>query len=104
MNLEERKSNIYYDKKGKQILVGDLLKVFHFRAKKKIYYMYHVVIMEETASFPVMAGKDYYADTPHYRLYVLCNNEQRIYRTAEIIGEKDRQTKRIKIKPLNDTP
>lgn len=100
-NLEYRKSNIYYDKKGKQILVGDLLKTFHFRTKHKIYYMYHVVVIEETTIFPVMAIKDYNSNKPHCRMYVLAN-ENRVYLDAEIISERDYQTKRLKIK-INDS-
>lgn len=98
MTLEERKNNIYYDKKGKQILEGDLLKVFHFRSGRRNYYMYHVVVMDNRNSFPVLSCKAHYADKPHYRLYVVCNNEKRVYYDAEIIGEKDLQTKRLKIK------
>lgn len=100
MNLEERKNNTYFDKKGKQILVGDLLKVFHFRSGKRNYYIYQVVVMEDTPPFPVMACKAYYADKPHYRLFQVCNNAQRVYLDAEIIDYKDVETnsKRLKIK------
>ena len=99
MTLEERKDNIYYDKKGRQILAGDLLKVFHFyRTKKRKEYMYHVVVMEETKDFPVMAAKDHWAEKPHCRLYTLCNNENRVYHDAEIIAVRDWETKRKKIK------
>lgn len=98
MTLEERKDNTYYDQKGKQILVGDLLKVYHFTVRKRIYYMYHVAVMEETKDFPVMAVKGHYADKPHCRLYVVANNEQRVYKTAKIISELDFETKRKRIK------
>lgn len=98
MTLEERKDNTYYDQTGKQILVGDLLKVFHFRSRSRNYYMFHVVVMEETEPFPVMAVKEHYADKPHCRLYVVANNQQRVYFDAKIIGTKDWQTKRKKIK------
>jgi len=100
MDLEGRKSNIYFDKTGKQILPGDLLKIFHFRTKGKIYYMYHVAVIEDTNDFPVMAAKCYSSDKPHYRFYVLCDNEQRIYKRAQIVSEFDYLTKRIKIKPI----
>ena len=40
MTLEKRKDNTYFDQTGKQILVGDLLKVFHFRSGKRNYYFY----------------------------------------------------------------
>lgn len=102
MTLEERKDNTYFDKKGRQIFEGDLLKVYHFRSGrkgKKVHYMYHVVVMEETRDFPVMAGRDYYAEKPHYRLYVTCNSDKRTYRDAEIIATKDWKTKRLRIKP-----
>lgn len=98
MTLEERKDNTYYDKKGKQILVGDLLKVFHFYKGKRAQYMYHIVVMEDNENFPVMAAKDYWAEKPHCRLYSLCNNENRVHHNAEIIGVRDWQTKRKKIK------
>jgi len=77
-------------------MVGDLLKVFHFRSGKRNQYMYHVVVMEETKAFPVMACKSHYSDSPHYRLYVVA--PQRIYFDAKIIGVKDWQTKRLKVK------
>jgi hypothetical protein len=98
MTIEERKDNIYFDKTGKQILVGDLLKVFHFKSRNKNYYMYHVVVMEETPPFPVMALKSHYADKPHYRMFTVANNNKRVYYNAKIIGEKDTETKRNKIK------
>jgi hypothetical protein len=98
MDLEGRKSNIYFDKTGKQILEGDLLQIFHFRTKKKIWYMYHTVVIEDTKDFPVMACRAHYASKPHYRLYTICDNEQRVYYAAKIIDERDFQTKRLKIK------
>lgn len=101
MTLEERKDNTYFDKTGKQILVGDLLQVFHFRTRKKIHYMYHTVVMEETKDFPVLALRSHYADKPHYRLLSVCNN-QRVYMSAKIIDEKDFETKRLKIKIVNE--
>ena len=97
MNLEGRKNNTYFDKTGKQILVGDLLKVYHFGKGNRTHYMYHVVVMEES-DFPVMAARDYTANKPHYRLHVLCDNEQRVYKSAKIIGEHDWETKRQRIK------
>ena len=96
MTLEERKDNTYYDQSGRQILVGDLLKVFHYRISKKTTYMFQVVVMEETIDFPVMAVKAHYADKPHCRMYVLAKN--RIYKEAEIIGTKDWETKRNNLK------
>ncbi len=98
MTLEERKDNTYFDKKGKQILVNDLLKIFHFKSRNKIYYMYHAVVMEETNDFPVMAIQNYCSNKPHCRMYVLANNEQRVFKNAEIINTMDFQTKRQKIK------
>jgi hypothetical protein len=102
MNLEQRKDNTYFDKTGKQVLVGDLLKVFHFRSRNKDYYMYHVVVMEETKDFPVMAVKDYYSDKPHCRMLSLAMNEQRVYFNAKIIAVRDWETKRLRIKPIED--
>lgn len=98
MNLEERKNNTYFDKKGKQILEGDLLKVFHFKSGRRKFYMYHVVVIEQNDDFPVMACKSHYSDKPHYRLYVVADNEQRIFKAAEIISEKDFESERLKIK------
>lgn len=96
--LEQRMNNVYFDKTGKQILEGDLLQVFHFRTRKKIYYMYHVATMENTNNFPVMGGRDYNSNKVHYRFYSVTRNEHRIYLEAKIIHEKDWQTKRLKIK------
>ncbi|WP_027380816.1 hypothetical protein [Chryseobacterium daeguense] len=98
MDLEGRKNNIYFDKTGKQILVGDLLQVFHFKTRSKFHYMYHVAVMEEGKDFPVLALRNYDKEKPHYRLFQVCNNEQRIYHAAKIISEKDFQTIRLKIK------
>lgn len=98
MNLEERKSNIYFDKTGKQILEGDLLQIYHFRTKSKIHYMYHVAVMEETKDFPVLALRTHYNEKPHYRLFQVCNNDLRIYADAKIIGERDFETKRLKLR------
>jgi hypothetical protein len=98
MNLEGRKDNTYYDQTGKQILVGDLLKVYHFGKGNRTQYMYHVAVMEETQDFPVMALRCYTKDKPHYRLYVVCDNEQRVYRTAKIINMHDWESKRKRIK------
>jgi len=98
MDLEGRKNNEYFDSTGKQILVGDLLEVFHFRTKRKIFYMHHVAVMEETSPFPVMAMRCYHKTKPHYRLYVVCDNPQRVYFGARIINEIDFQAKRKKIK------
>lgn len=100
MTSAERMDNLYFDKNGIQILEGDLLKVFHFRKGRRTYYMYHIVVMEQL-DFPemtVMSAKDYWADKPHYRLYVLCNNPQRLYFDAEIIYKKNWKSNRKKIK------
>lgn len=101
LSLESRKDNTYYDKNGKQILVGDLLKVFHFiGARRKKHYMYQVVVMEDSdipkdsVRFPVMAVSDYLPNSkPHCRMYVIAN-EDRVYETAEIVQELDFETKR----------
>lgn len=98
MTSEKLKDNTYYDQTGKQILVGDLLKVYHFTSGKRNTYMYHVVVMEETQDFPVMAVKGHYADKPHCRMYVCAYNQNRVYKTAKIIGVKDWETKRKRIK------
>lgn len=98
MNLEERKNNTYFDRSGKQILVGDLLKVDHFQVGKRKYYMHQVVVLEDTNEFPVFSLKDYEADKPHYRMYVVCNNTHRVFFGAKIIAVKDWQTKRKRIK------
>lgn len=89
--------NTFYDKTGKQILVGDLLKVFHFRVRNRNYYMFHVVVMDEAKDFPAMACKEHFADKPHYRMQIVANNPQRIYLDAKIIATKDWETKRKKI-------
>lgn len=96
MTLEERKDNTYYDKKGRQILERDLLKIFHFKIRNRNYYMYHVVVMDDQQGEKFMACKDYYKDKPHYCLSLITQN--RIYKDAEIIAEKDWETKRLKIK------
>ncbi len=100
MDLEGRKNNEYFDQTGKQILVGDLLKVYHFGSGNRTQYMYHVAVMEETKDFPVMAARCYTKYKPHYRLYVLCDNEQRVYKTAKIINMHDWETKRKRIKVI----
>lgn len=98
MTLEGRMNNVYFDCTGKQILVGDLLKVYHYGSGNQTRYMYHVAVMEETKDFPVMSVRDYDSVTPHCRMYVVADNEQRVIYRAKIIHEKDWQTKRQKIK------
>lgn len=95
--LDILKDNTYYDQTGKQILVGDLLKVYHFGSGNRTQYMYFVVVMEETIDFPVMANRIHYSEKPHVRMYVLANKETRIYETAKIIGTRDWETKRKRI-------
>ncbi len=94
--LEFLKDNTYYDKTGKQILVGDLLKVFHFKVKNRTHYMYHVAVMEETKDFPVMAVSAHWTTKPHCRMYAVA--KERIYKSAKIISELDFETKRKRIK------
>ena len=62
------------------------------------YYMYHVVVMEEIEPFPVLSIKGYHSEKPHCRLFVLCDNEQRVFKGAKIIHKIDSTTKRQKIK------
>ncbi len=100
MDIEFRKNNTYFDRTGTQILVGDLLKVYHFTVGKKIYYMYHVAEMEESGDFPVMSVADYRGEKPHCRMYVLCNNSQRVYKDAKILNKFDIISERKKIKIL----
>lgn len=92
------KDNTYYDQTGKQILVGDLMKVFHFMRGKRTQYVYHVVVMEETADFPIMAVSAPDTTKPHCRMHIAADKD-RIYRTAKIIYERDWETKRKRIKP-----
>lgn len=98
MTIEQIKNNTYFDQTGKQILVGDLLKVFHFRSKKRNYYMYLVVVMEQTKDFPIMACKAHYAEKPHCKMFTVAMNSQRVFKNAKIIATKDWETKRLKIK------
>lgn len=98
LSEENRRSNTYYDKTGKQILEGDLLKVLHFNSRGKKHWMYHVAVIEDARDFPVMSGRGYDSTTPHYRFYVVATNKRIIPETT-IIYEKDWETKRLKIKP-----
>lgn len=100
MTLEGRKDNTYYDQTGRQILAGDLLKVFHFKSEKISHYIYLVVVMEESQDFPVMAMCDYWNPKPYYRMYVAADNEQRVYKDAEIIAMKDNDTERKQIEVI----
>jgi hypothetical protein len=99
--LDILKDNTYYDQTGKQILVGDLLKVYHFNRGKRKYYMYHVAVMEETKDFPVMAVSTHNTTKPHCRMYVCANKNSRIYESAKIIHEHDWETKRKRVKIVN---
>lgn len=101
MNIDQNKDKTYFDKSGKEILIGDLLKVFHFKSRNKTYYMHHVVVMEQTKDGEVMAVASHWKNIPHCRMSVCCNNAQRVYKTAKIIGEKDWETKRKRIKIQN---
>lgn len=78
-------------------MVGDLLKVFHFRSRNRNYFMYHVAVMEDTKDFPVLAGADYTTpDKPHYRMYVICL-DSRVFVEAIIVHKNDWKSKRLKI-------
>ena len=101
--IKRIKDNTYFDQTGKQILVGDLLKVFHFRSGKRNYYYHRVVVLEDFKDFPVMALKAHYADKPHYKMFVVANNPQRVYFSAKIVDTLDWQTKRKRIKITNQT-
>ncbi len=97
-DLEFRKDNTYYDQTGTQIIAGDLLRVFHFRTRGKIYYMYHVAVIEETKDFPVMSGASYdTTNKPHYRFYVI-SSENRIFEDAKIVFKNDLKAERKKVK------
>jgi hypothetical protein len=90
--------NLFFDKKGKQILEGDLLKVFHFRTRSKIYYTYNVVVKVQNEKGEFFMIKDYSADKPHCLLWVAASNSERIFKKAEIIaGDWQAKRKRIKI-------
>lgn len=99
MTLEQRKDNTYFDQTGKQIIAGDLLKVYRGRRGRKKHYDYQVVVMEQS-TFPVLALKDYNAEKPHARLYIFADNEQRVFADALIIDVRDVETIRKKIKVL----
>lgn len=94
----DRFDNTYFDQTGRQILVGDLLQVYHFRTRRKIHYMHHVVVMEEAEPSSVMALRSYEAEKPHYRMFNVAMNPQRVYHSAKIIDEYDWETPRKKIK------
>jgi hypothetical protein len=92
-----RFENTYYDKDGKQILVGDLLRVDHFKNGNKMHYMYHVPVMEDTKDGQVMSLRSYYGVKPHVRMFVVSDELGWIY-NAKIISTLDFQTRRKLIK------
>ena len=47
--------NKIYDKTGREIKLFDVIKIFHFRTKRKKYYMYKHVVGERTTQ-----GTDYF--------------------------------------------
>lgn len=96
--IEILKNNTYFDKTGTQILVGDLLKVYHYGSGNKTRYMYHVVEMEQTPDFSVMALAGYRGQKTHCRMYVVCDKKTRVYKTAKIIYKGDFETQRKKYK------
>ncbi len=63
MNLHN--SKIVYDKRGIEVCVGDVLKVFHFTGgRRKKYYMYKIAVIRDgylLAADAVQLGKDYTA-------------------------------------------
>ena len=80
-------------------MVGDLLKVLHFGSGNRTQYMYHVAVIEETDWIFRNGCKDAIQKIkPHYRLYVLCDNEQRVYKTAKIVNMHDWETKESGLK------
>ena len=84
---------IIYDKKGRQILEKDLLKVYHFGFKRK-HYMYHVATKDKDGYWK---GRCYTEDVPHYNLAAV-TDENYILKSYEIINMHDWETKRQKIK------
>jgi hypothetical protein len=76
------------------------LKIYHFGSGNKTQYVYHVAVMEETNDFPVMALRCYTENKPHCRMYVLADNERRMYEKAEIINMHDYRSARKKINSL----
>ena len=66
----------YYDKNGREIKEGHLIKTYHFTgARKKKYYMYHVATLEKDGdNIGYWGAREYYKDRPHYWLKAVANH------------------------------
>ena len=91
----------YYDQSGNEIHEGDLLKVFHFKTRHKIYYMYHVAIRQDVDGVLWWSGKDYnrHDGKGHYWFLATANKETGIMQGVQIINrakwDENFKTKRI---------
>ena len=61
-----------YDECGNRIKEGDLLEIFHFRAKRRSkQYMYQIVVIEDG----YFKAKDYSKEKSHYALAVVADDK-----------------------------
>lgn len=70
-----------YDKKRIPIKIGDMIKVFHFKGRNRVYYMYKQVDIRDGFLY----GKHYpFTFQDGYDLQSQCD-ENGVYQNAEII-------------------
>ena len=83
----------YFDKAGNQIMENDLLQVYHFRERRrrKVHYMYHVVVLEEFKGKKYWSGREYFKEgnRGHYFLRAVADKETRKINHSLIIDSAD---------------
>jgi hypothetical protein len=88
--------DFYYDERWNEIHEGDLLRVWHFRGRRKrIYYMYHIAIKQNISKTGTTfqdnywwAGKDYNRNDGkgHYWLKAMANPETGVIKGCRVIA------------------
>lgn len=83
-----------YDETGKQILPGDLLKVYHYTARRnrKKHYLYKIALNYEG----YWGANDF--DAEDKSRHILQFDQRNVCVGAKVVYEKDWETKRKKIK------
>lgn len=78
----------YYDKNYLEIEEGDLLKVYHFKAPNRLYFMYQIAVLDNKGYWK---GKSYHVEDNevHYRLLSLANKETRVMPSVEIVCKEN---------------
>jgi hypothetical protein len=82
----------YFDEAGNEIMEGDLLRVWHFRERRrrKIHYMYQIAVLVESKGNYYWGAKMYHVteNKNHYWLKAVANENRKINGTI-VLDSKD---------------